>query len=366
MAKGMQNFAETLQFLGAGMAGGNVGASLGQLAELRQARQQLQAQQQWREQQMAASEQTMAMQRQEAERQAKQREALAAIAPTVSAEMFPEQAAMQQYLAQSPQLLQKAIAQRMATPQPIALQQQVEYAMSLPEGSPERTLAMEKLRGQPLVQIGSAAGPERGAVPQGMARIEDPISATGTRLVPEPGAPTQEKAKQAAETARKKQLAPLNAMQDSINRYKRLLKETGPEIVPGPAKSSLMSAYTDLLMKQKEAANLGALTGPDLELMQGMLSDPTTIGAQIQGPKALEAQIGQAETALSDARARVEGKEPEVPPPIAPGAQPTLGVGAAAAAELAGAPTISSDAEFDALPSGAQFMGPDGVLRRKP
>lgn len=39
------------------------------------------------------------------------------------------------------------------------------------------------------------------------------------------------------------------------------------------------------------------------------------------------------------------------PGPAAPGAGPT---------------TITSDAEFDALPSGAEFKGPDGVLRRKP
>lgn len=41
-------------------------------------------------------------------------------------------------------------------------------------------------------------------------------------------------------------------------------------------------------------------------------------------------------------------------------------VGARPAAPASGIPTIQSDAEFDALPSGAEFVGPDGVRRRKP
>lgn len=40
--------------------------------------------------------------------------------------------------------------------------------------------------------------------------------------------------------------------------------------------------------------------------------------------------------------------------------------GAAAAPAAGGMPRIGSDAEYDALPSGAQFVAPDGTTRRKP
>jgi hypothetical protein len=48
-------------------------------------------------------------------------------------------------------------------------------------------------------------------------------------------------------------------------------------------------------------------------------------------------------------------------------AQPPALGGAPAAPAGGGGPTkISSDAEFDALPSGAEFIAPDGTTRRKP
>lgn len=73
----------------------------------------------------------------------------------------------------------------------------------------------------------------------------------------------------------------------------------------------------------------------------------------------------------------IEGSSPETAPDAPPLPPPGTGPAAAPAAPAAppapvppaagGAPvTITSDDEYDALPSGAVFVGPDGVTRRKP
>jgi hypothetical protein len=52
--------------------------------------------------------------------------------------------------------------------------------------------------------------------------------------------------------------------------------------------------------------------------------------------------------------------------PSAPGAPPSPGGGQIQAGGVPSTPTISSDQEYDALPSGTEFVGPDGQKRRKP
>jgi hypothetical protein len=48
------------------------------------------------------------------------------------------------------------------------------------------------------------------------------------------------------------------------------------------------------------------------------------------------------------------------------GGRPVIQVSAAPAAPAGGPKKITGDADYNALPAGTEFMGPDGVLRRKP
>jgi len=64
---------------------------------------------------------------------------------------------------------------------------------------------------------------------------------------------------------------------NAMTEYKSLLQEHGTEQWHGQGKLMLGSAYTDLLMQAKELAKLGVLSGPDLELMQKQLYDPTKV-----------------------------------------------------------------------------------------
>ncbi len=65
---------------------------------------------------------------------------------------------------------------------------------------------------------------------------------------------------------------------------------------------------------------------------------------------------------LADIRGRMVGRLNPTQAPPEPAAQPASAQDQAAK----GPAQIKSDAEFNALPSGAEFIGPDGKHRRKP
>ena len=234
MANGLGNFFETLQFLGAGMAGGNVGASLANLSQLRQARAQLAANQRMQERRYEMQEREW--EREEAARQRAERDRLQlqAIAPQVMEEAAPGQTALAQYAAMDPTFLRQVALQQVQPPAeaaPTSLARNL-VAAGLQPGSQEFQQAMMTAITKPQTQVQIGGGPERGAVPQGMVRVEDPTTPSGTRLIAEPGAPSIAKREEQQAAERRKKLDPINDLQDSLNRYKRVLQETGPELLP--------------------------------------------------------------------------------------------------------------------------------------
>lgn len=63
------------------------------------------------------------------------------------------------------------------------------------------------------------------------------------------------------------------ALGGSLDNYEKLA--TGVTVLPGQAKDNLNQARTDIMLQLKELYNLGVLNGPDYQLMQGMIFDPT-------------------------------------------------------------------------------------------
>lgn len=102
----MSGAVNPLAFIGAGMASGDPGGQLARMGQLQTVGQQ-----------NLLNQRLFMMQQQEAERKAKQNQALTAIAPGVAKEMFPTQPNMQAMLAMHPALLQEAMKQRMAQAQ---------------------------------------------------------------------------------------------------------------------------------------------------------------------------------------------------------------------------------------------------------
>lgn len=90
-----------------------------------------------------------------------------------------------------------------------------------------------------------------------------------------------------------------NAMQDimgSLANLKGMVQENGTEFMGADSKR-MSTAYTDVIMKAKEAYNLGVLNGGDLEQIQNLINDPTSFGSAINpwaGGNVL-AQIEEAE-----------------------------------------------------------------------
>ena len=67
----------------------------------------------------------------------------------------------------------------------------------------------------------------------------------------------------------------------NIGRYADTLREFGAETFPGTAKDQLKSQRTQLLFDLKTLNELGALQGPDLELMADLLLDPTAVSTRV-------------------------------------------------------------------------------------
>ena len=266
VAPGLSGALNPLMFLGSGMAAGNIGGSMAQMANIQQNAQQLSLQRQ----QMA-------------------QDALAQRAANIVA--------------------QQRLAHQMSKPTGTSLEQNLAAAGLVP-GTPEYQQAvMDYLqKSGTTIQVGGPG--EFGTVPPAMARVTDPTSPTGSRLVEEPGAPAAAR----REAEKRKQLAPVESMEYAVGAYETLLRQHGPEILPGKAKDMLQGAYKALVIEAKELAKLGALTGDDLKLVEDMLADPTTISAQAKGVDSLLAQLNVVKARVAAARKRITGKEPGAAP----------------------------------------------------
>lgn len=84
----------------------------------------------------------------------------------------------------------------------------------------------------------------------------------------------------------------LATMQAMIRNYQTKLKATGTALFQGsgPERAALQTEYTNVVMALKEAQNLGVLSGPDLDLLQGQLTPPHGIKGAYRGKESLDAQ----------------------------------------------------------------------------
>jgi len=68
--------------------------------------------------------------------------------------------------------------------------------------------------------------------------------------------------------------------QDSLQyliEFEKAFEKYGLETIPGPAKGDLSTKYQTSLLNLKEFFNLGVLNGPDLEVLAGILPNPTVM-----------------------------------------------------------------------------------------
>lgn len=93
-----------------------------------------------------------------------------------------------------------------------------------------------------------------------------------------------------------------DSMTKSINSYKEILNKTGTKIVPDADKLKLQAEYTNMLMGAKDLFELGVLTGPDMDLLQTVAEDPTSILGNYVGKDALIEQLAAIESKVNNSK----------------------------------------------------------------
>ena len=80
----------------------------------------------------------------------------------------------------------------------------------------------------------------------------------------------------------------------AMEEYGDLIDKIGPQILPSSDKLMLDSNYTNVQMQLKEILKLGVLAGPDLDLIQQIVANPTSVinwWIENKEPGALRAQL---------------------------------------------------------------------------
>lgn len=92
-------------------------------------------------------------------------------------------------------------------------------------------------------------------------------------VVPIPGGPNDPSSGQVRRDAE----AEIDRQQNALATYESALDKYGVQVMPGPEKLAIQSAYNNLMLELKELYNLGVLNGPDLEIMTDIIAAPTSI-----------------------------------------------------------------------------------------
>ena len=114
--------------------------------------------------------------------------------------------------------------------------------------------------------------------------------------------------------AQKSQQAIMN-LESGLNAYNALLDKFDPQSADAgtPAKrAELGTAFTDMQMRLKEAYELGAITGPDMAILENALSDPTSLKGTLKGAAfgrdPFKAQTGQVGKVLNRLKGNFESQ----------------------------------------------------------
>ncbi len=176
-------------------------------------------------------------------------------------------------------------------------------------GAPQRDLG-GALAGLQLAVV-NAKTPEEAAAARakllaaqgglGLGKKEAPTGyrykADGTTLEAIPGGPGDKglKGKPPAEVQRMN--VALRSLQKGLDEYETLMKTFDPrspiDQMDPKVRARTESLLADLQLQFKEAHALGALTGPDLEMIGKALASPTSLRGALYGKDGLSAQLGE-------------------------------------------------------------------------
>lgn len=116
----------------------------------------------------------------------------------------------------------------------------------------------------------------------------------------------------------------IGAANKALDNYANILREFDPrswDQLSPTQRAKIESAVSGLQLEWKEAAALGALTGPDLEIMERTLVSPSSMKGAYYGREGLGQQIEQARGYFNRRQESIRNFYPEAggaPPPAAP------------------------------------------------
>lgn len=98
-----------------------------------------------------------------------------------------------------------------------------------------------------------------------------------------------------------KQQAGVENTRSAIREYQTALKGFGDlDLAKPDARANLSSKYKNALLQAKEAYNLGVLSGPDMEVLTSILTDPTSVKGMFTSKQALQNQAGELDRILGN------------------------------------------------------------------
>lgn len=94
--------------------------------------------------------------------------------------------------------------------------------------------------------------------------------------------------------SQQKQVVGVNNLNNAIKEYRSELERYGPADSLRPdARATMGTKYNNMMLQAKEAYNLGVLNGPDLQILQSVITDPRSLTGAITSKKALDTQASE-------------------------------------------------------------------------
>ena len=125
-----------------------------------------------------------------------------------------------------------------------------------------------------------------------------------------------------------KQVTAVKNIRDAVSQYRTHLSSYDRLMRPGtPEYATMTTAYRNLLLRMKEAFNLGVLNGPDLQLLTETLGDPASWAGRYAGKETLTSQLDEYEKILNSNESVLRGtyNQPAASPDKPTGAKPAPG-----------------------------------------
>jgi hypothetical protein len=194
----------------------------------------------------------------------------------------------------------------------------------LPEGHPSRALydrAIEKAI-TPAAGVNVTYGAPVAGVDANNNSIffQPPRNGGPPAIIPGVKPPPEKKPAPPVEFV--KSVTGLNELDNTLTTYENTIKDlTNAPLSVGAKRAKLKNSFTAVQMGLKNAMELGALAGPDLDLLNGMLVDPTSANSLLLGTKGLQEQVTSTRKYLKNrAKAVYDAHKQPVPPEYAPSA----------------------------------------------